>query len=1227
MMTRRISYVMIMAGIIALLGLSPAIYAQHQWTSLDGPYWAKGIDVAYGMSGNNQDWHRYLIGSDGDERNLYYWGETNPPWQKWDELPSANKLISYKIEDGYGEKAFCTNHNDAVYWTLDGGASWEPVPNSDELPNLQFAALEIDEGTPGAACFVGSMSMENEASVYKGELSGNEWDWNPIGESGLESYDIYDLEYPVTGSGYLVAGTDDGIWRIMPGEDPDWTSVAFEEIDINVVEALDYHDAMWAATGVIDGFRRLYFSPIGLSAPWDDYLEIRPDDVPFDKVVNDIGAIYLTDFFETYQSIYLATEEGLYLLDMVRTDQGADVREYINFQEDNEYFHDSPFRFDKQVTSVDYFQEDIGSLDRQVLVGTLHNVYLITEIRSVTERNIVSITIEEIVEGTFISDVVSLAFPLNGIDVERFSVSNKGLIKWKMKTSGWKLKGLSFASGTSGSMGMDIDTDFGGATDYVLAASRTASGGYIMYSEDGGDTWVDRSYIDHPKINSLNLDPVSDDAFAAGEEESNVWFSDNNGFDWEPEGDFTQPTFNDIYSDPDPERDDYVYAGGYYQTSVRAYIYDGSDWSSMTNGLFVTKINQFAKGGAISWLYAATDGGIYKAKLDVVTPITWSSRTYGIGTPDLGSIVSDKNNPYGFLASSGPGVASPHIWASGDSGRSWIELPLGDIPTNASINRLAASQDENSGFLVGTDMGVFALGNIFRAGTIASNEVWGPGVVIVNGDIIIASGVEVTIQAPCTIYSIYDFDIITDNPGDLDPDKTEIAVFSGGSLSAIGDESNRILFTSSRPANKSAGDWTGLVARLGHDIDLQFCDIEYAAKGVSGIWDGYPIDFNVFNCTFKKMQTAGVELFSASTQNNVTIRESIFEDCGTYGIRIYHDHLPAAMSTEISGNEIIDCDYGIWYSGGSNFGGSKQLNIIDNILTQTTAHTGNYGIYAIKYQGAEYEPVIDIIGDSISYFYDGGIYLNSISSWSTILDNRVKRNKNYGIYLANSSPKIGSSAENYNSFSISKTGMYCDLNSHPKVRWTQIKENTKYGVLIDSNYPCDFGTELEWGNNSIDLRLHLWSGYKDMKNTKILVEVSAERNWWGEAAPDPTEIDGNIDYLPPLDSDPLPFSPKRSVDVTDLPLKFALEQNFPNPFNPTTAISLYFEEPGQASLKIYNLCGQLVKTLIEGRMDSGNHSVVWDGKNENGKEVSSGIYFYVLATDYGKTTKRMTLLR
>jgi len=88
-----------------------------------------------------------------------------------------------------------------------------------------------------------------------------------------------------------------------------------------------------------------------------------------------------------------------------------------------------------------------------------------------------------------------------------------------------------------------------------------------------------------------------------------------------------------------------------------------------------------------------------------------------------------------------------------------------------------------------------------------------------------------------------------------------------------------------------------------------------------------------------------------------------------------------------------------------------------------------------------------------------------------------------------------------------------------------------------------------------------------------------------------------------------------------------LEQNFPNPFNPMTTISLYIKEPGQTSLKVYNLRGQLVQTLIDGQMDFGDHSFVWAGKNENGKDVSSGIYFYVLATEYGKTARRMTLLR
>jgi photosystem II stability/assembly factor-like uncharacterized protein len=1219
--------------LIVTLGLSVMTFeranAQHEWTALNGPFWADGIDCAISQSEGGQEWHRYLIGSDGSVSKPFYWGESDGQWMNADNPPPAggDKLISYKIT-GYDQIGFCSAYGDDIYRSLDGGHNWEQM--LFDGANDHFACIEVPNTSQGVGniVMVATEAQQGLISTYYSHIDGNQLVWDPIGESSSEGLYVYDIEaYPEPSgpdeSPHMSIGTRNGIYNKRTTNWGDsWQPVAFPGSEVPVLESIDgWDDGKQIAAVLQSGVWSLYLTKFAWEQPPD---ELRPGGVVFDKEVRDLAAIYWYGP-EAPISCYAATAQGIFLIDIDAEPTPVCIAyDLIN----PPYPIYQPLRYDYDFKSLDYFFKSGDPNDSAFIIATTpYNVYEIIETRD-SNHNIVDIEISEIVTGTYYSDVSSVSFPMKSTtEIGRFTVSENGIIKKKPKGEDWRLIGLAFESVAPGITGTDIATDFSGQDKYILASSKVGMTGTIMRSSDAGVYWTERNPQNDPRINSVDLDPVSDDAFAAGEGISNVWFSDNNGFDWLGNGSFNQPTFTDIYSDPDPNRDDFVYAGGYSLTSVAAYIFDGSNWQSMTSGLPGTsRVNQFAKGGNINSLYTATDAGVFKASLDAY-PITWSPRTYGIGTPNLGSIVVDKDNPYGLLTSTAPGVIPPHIWASGDSGRSWIELPLGDIPDDASINRLAASQDEYSGFLVGTDLGVFELGNIFRAGQINTHEEWGPGVVIVNGDITIEYGGEVRIHAPCTIYSVYDLDIISGNPAEIDPNKTQISVLLGGLLTSVSNGSDRILFTSSRPSSKLPGDWTGIVAGLNHNIDLQYCDLEFADKGVHGANDGYPFDFDVFNCTFKKMQTAGVELFSASTQNNVTIRESIFEDCGTYGIRIYHDHLAAAMSMEISGNEIIDCDYGIWYSGGSNFAGSKKLNLIDNILTQTTAYTGNYGIYAIKYQGAEYEPVLDIIDDSISYFCDGGIYLNSISTWSAILDNRVKRNKNYGIYLANSSPKIGSSAENYNSFSISKTGIYCDLNSHPKVRWTQIKENTMYGVLTDSDYPSDFGTEFEWGNNSIDLILHPWAGYKDMKNTKILVEVSAERNWWGEPRPDPEEIEGLIDYLPALASDPLPFSPKRSVDVTDLPLKFALEQNSPNPFNPTTEISFYVAHTGYASLKVYNLQGQLVKTLIAGQIESGDHLVIWDATSSSCEEVASGIYFYVLSTDFGKTSKRMTLLR
>lgn len=76
--------------------------------------------------------------------------------------------------------------------------------------------------------------------------------------------------------------------------------------------------------------------------------------------------------------------------------------------------------------------------------------------------------------------------------------------------------------------------------------------------------------------------------------------------------------------------------------------------------------------------------------------------------------------------------------------------------------------------------------------------------------------------------------------------------------------------------------------------------------------------------------------------------------------------------------------------------------------------------------------------------------------------------------------------------------------------------------------------------------------------------------------------------------------------------RFALESNYPNPFNPSTTIRFYLKESGYVTLKIYNILGQEIRTLIDGYQGRGERKALWDGKNAQGKSVSSGVYFYRL---------------
>jgi hypothetical protein len=94
------------------------------------------------------------------------------------------------------------------------------------------------------------------------------------------------------------------------------------------------------------------------------------------------------------------------------------------------------------------------------------------------------------------------------------------------------------------------------------------------------------------------------------------------------------------------------------------------------------------------------------------------------------------------------------------------------------------------------------------------------------------------------------------------------------------------------------------------------------------------------------------------------------------------------------------------------------------------------------------------------------------------------------------------------------------------------------------------------------------------------------------------------------------------------PAVFSLAQNFPNPFNPQTTISYQLPTGVNATLKIYNLLGQEIRTLVSGDRSAGQHCVVWDGKDTWGDQVGSGVYFYQLKVDdHTSQIKKLLLLR
>ncbi len=209
-------------------------------------------------------------------------------------------------------------------------------------------------------------------------------------------------------------------------------------------------------------------------------------------------------------------------------------------------------------------------------------------------------------------------------------------------------------------------------------------------------------------------------------------------------------------------------------------------------------------------------------------------------------------------------------------------------------------------------------------------------------------------------------------------------------------------------------------------------------------------------------------------------------------------------------------------------------------------------------------------------------------------------------------------------------------------------------ATIDFGHQVTFDRVIQWyhggmnNNEAAAYKLQYWNGSNwvdifETNNSHAYLKYpdASESDWWyywstpyentfAPVVSDKLRIlnyprDGSHTWL--YEVEVYNTAPAAAQNLTSFPTSFILQQNYPNPFNPATTIQYVLPRNGFVRLAVYNISGQLVRTLVKGKELTGTHTVSWNGMDEQGMSVSSGIYFYCLEIGNLKSTRRMLLMK
>jgi hypothetical protein len=476
------------------------------------------------------------------------------------------------------------------------------------------------------------------------------------------------------------------------------------------------------------------------------------------------------------------------------------------------------------------------------------------------------------------------------------------------------------------------------------------------------------------------------------------------------------------------------------------------------------------------------------------------------------------------------------------------------------------------------------------------------GTIYVSGDITVKSGKTLRLK-PGTLLRFYPGDVMQQG---VDVGKEEIVVDSGGRLVIEGTAANPVKLVSFRkePDSIATDDWYGIRVKRGGSVVCSNLVLRHAYAGIT--FEGTSVACTLKNVHIARSKVYGIKIDSSS---NVVVRncavDSVFGP--GYGIQV--------VSNDTTGPKLIKdtvraCTYGIYVLKGANS--------IDSCVIQGDAGgKSNTGVYVLWQSFVDTNKNYSVKATSINGYFTNEHFHNFEAGRSSISGCEM---------VSPTSPR-------------SPTAVRNTAGSYLKLRGSTVAEWGSTGVLVGHNggQISDLGSvanPADSGYNTI-FTTGTVPGWKYIKDLDYCPgcsnpTIQAEWNCYNTEFPVSGRFSPNVDFNPydiTCGLFKIAAGGDGSSDLTRIK-PTALFQNYPNPFNPATLIQFNLERPERVNLEIFNILGQKVRTLLSGEVfAAGPYTFLWDGKDDRGSAVSSGLYVYRLKTPTYLQTKKMMLVK